>query len=235
MADKKISQLTGATTPLTGTEELAIVQGGQTLKATAQDIADLGSGGSLPVLNTYPVTTSASAGTRFWYKGNEWHYMTQDEINSAGWTGLVSVGFPAPVTKCFNGYLVAPESNMLLAFDTGVAGGGQLIGQTSFIDFLGYGLPNKRQSILLNGLGASHGLTVTEFKNANLLLQLVDFGTIPALFIRDLGLSSSLINNLFTQLPTTTRTATIDVRNNPGAATCNTSIATGKGYTVITS
>ena len=42
MANKKISQLTGATTPLAGTEELAIVQGGQTVKATAQDIADLG-------------------------------------------------------------------------------------------------------------------------------------------------------------------------------------------------
>jgi hypothetical protein len=42
MANKKISQLTGATTPLTGTEELAIVQGGQTVKATAQDVADLG-------------------------------------------------------------------------------------------------------------------------------------------------------------------------------------------------
>jgi len=40
--DKKISQLIGATTPLTGTEELAIVQGGSTVKATAQDVADLG-------------------------------------------------------------------------------------------------------------------------------------------------------------------------------------------------
>ena len=44
MADKKISQLTGATTPLTGTEELAIVQGGSTVKATAQDVADLAGG-----------------------------------------------------------------------------------------------------------------------------------------------------------------------------------------------
>ena len=43
--DKKISQLTSATTPLTGTEELAIVQGGSTVKATAQDVADLGGGG----------------------------------------------------------------------------------------------------------------------------------------------------------------------------------------------
>lgn len=41
MSDKKISQLTAATTPLTGSEELAIVQGGQTLKGTVQDFVDL--------------------------------------------------------------------------------------------------------------------------------------------------------------------------------------------------
>jgi hypothetical protein len=41
MSDKKISQLTAASTPLTGTEELAIVQSGSTVKATAQDVADL--------------------------------------------------------------------------------------------------------------------------------------------------------------------------------------------------
>jgi hypothetical protein len=45
MADKKISELTGAGT-LTGTEEVPIVQGGVTVKATTQDIADLGGGGS---------------------------------------------------------------------------------------------------------------------------------------------------------------------------------------------
>jgi hypothetical protein len=44
--DKKISQLSGATTPLTGTEEIAIVQGGSTVKATVQDVADLAGGGT---------------------------------------------------------------------------------------------------------------------------------------------------------------------------------------------
>lgn len=44
MADKKISQLTSASTPLTGSEELAIVQSGATVKATAQDVADLAGG-----------------------------------------------------------------------------------------------------------------------------------------------------------------------------------------------
>jgi hypothetical protein len=41
MSDKKISQLTAATTPLAGTETLPIVQGGQTVKVTAQSVANL--------------------------------------------------------------------------------------------------------------------------------------------------------------------------------------------------
>ena len=45
MANKKISQLTAASA-LTGTEELPIVQSGQTVKTTAQDIADLAGGGA---------------------------------------------------------------------------------------------------------------------------------------------------------------------------------------------
>lgn len=41
MTAKKISELTAATTPLAGTETVALVQSGTTKKATAQDIADL--------------------------------------------------------------------------------------------------------------------------------------------------------------------------------------------------
>lgn len=43
--DKKISELAAATTPLSGTETLEIVQGGANKRTTAQDIADLGGGG----------------------------------------------------------------------------------------------------------------------------------------------------------------------------------------------
>lgn len=46
MANQKISELTAASTPLTGTEVLPIVQGGSTVKATVQDVADLAGGGS---------------------------------------------------------------------------------------------------------------------------------------------------------------------------------------------
>jgi len=45
MADKKISQLSGSTLPLSGSETLPLVQGGVTVKATAQNIADLAASG----------------------------------------------------------------------------------------------------------------------------------------------------------------------------------------------
>ena len=48
MSDSKISDLS-TSTALTGTEEVAIVQGGNTVKTTAQDIADLSTGGGSTV------------------------------------------------------------------------------------------------------------------------------------------------------------------------------------------
>lgn len=57
MADKKISQLTGATTPLAGTEEIPLVQSSTTKKATVANLTagravsmdSLGLGGTAPV------------------------------------------------------------------------------------------------------------------------------------------------------------------------------------------
>jgi hypothetical protein len=46
-------------------------------------------------------------------------------------------------------------------------------------------------------------------------------------------LVSSEINRIFTALPTVTGGQSIDVRYCPGYATCNPSIATGKGWTVL--
>lgn len=66
------------------------------------------------------------------------------------------------------------------------------------------------------------------------LVDIEDAGTTNAINFFGGNLSASTINAFFTALPATTKTATIRVVNNPGAATCNTSIATGKGYTVVT-
>lgn len=50
MADLKISGMTAATTPLTGTESVELVQGGVNKQATAQDIADLANPPTTPTL-----------------------------------------------------------------------------------------------------------------------------------------------------------------------------------------
>lgn len=230
MSDKKISQLTAATTPLTGTEELAIVQGGSTVKATAQDVADL-AGGALPVLNTYPVTTPASAGTRFWYKGNEWHYMTSDEIASAGWTGLVSVGFPAPVSKNYNANIFTDFTGLT---DFSITTGGvtpiysPATSAYTTVDCLGIGNPTRVRlfAIQPNGQAAS-------IINAQLLINVEDQGTRQGIYIGYNQFSSTALNNFFTDLPATIKTVTIYAANNPGSATCNPAIATAKGYTVV--
>lgn len=228
--DKKISQLTGATTPLTGTEELAIVQGGSTVKATAQDVADL-AGGALPVSNTYPVTTPASAGTRFWYKGNEWHYMTSDEIASAGWTGLVSVGFPAPVSKGYNPNIFTDFTG-LTEFNLSSGGPTPIYfpATSAFttVDCLGIGNPTRVRlfAIPANGQAAS-------IRNAQLLKNVENQGTQQGIYIGFNQFSSTALNNFFTDLPATIKTVTIYAANNPGSATCNPAIATAKGYTVV--
>ena len=53
MANKKITELTSATTPLAGTEEIAIVQGGETKKVA---VSDVGGGGSSARSQTYTLT-----------------------------------------------------------------------------------------------------------------------------------------------------------------------------------
>ena len=188
---------------------------------------------AVSVVNTYPVTTPAEAGNRFWFQGNEWHYMTQAEIDSAGWTGLVTVGFPAPVEKSnISKYIYFYNSKFAVEFT------GELSVRTfgGVIDFIGLGSPTKVTLIATDSSTESlmpYGITITEFKNAALLNSLQDRGTTPALRFVNNGLTSTVINSLFTQLPPTTLTATINVSGNPGAATCNPLIATAKGYTVV--
>ena len=48
------------------------------------------------------------------------------------------------------------------------------------------------------------------------------------------SLSATAINNFFTSLGTASGSQTVNVSLNPGSATCDTTIATAKGFTVIT-
>jgi hypothetical protein len=185
------------------------------------------------VLTTYPETTPSLAGTRFWYKGNEWHYMTQAEIDSIEWTGLVNVGFPAPVIKNMNRYILYDNINFTNTAQIDINSGGSFAGKTFILDFLGLGDPTRQTFApsMSTGPGSEFNLSI---RNAHLLKNLEDIGTMPAMQYSYANLTATAINQLFTDLPSTTKTATINVRYNPGSATCDPTIATAKGYIVVT-
>lgn len=100
----------------------------------------------------------------------------------------------------------------------------------------------KNASIYINGSADWQPvtLTLTKIRNAELLKDLEDGGTAKCFIISVstggyvFNISAEVLNDFFKQLPKTTKTATLDVRGATGAATCTPSIATKKGYTVIT-
>ena len=204
--------------------------------ATPEELAELAGYLRPPVVTSYPTTEAAKAGQRFIYKGNEWHYMTQEEIDSTGWTDLIEVGFPAPVSKVFNRTILYSDSVEPTSMYTGSAPTTSYPLIEKVFDFLGIGRPNLIKRYNLGGfaIDSSRGYRIEEFLNVQLLINLEDQGTTFSLILIDNNLSAQSINKIFTDLPSTTKTATIDVRNNPGSATCDPSIATAKGYTVIT-
>jgi hypothetical protein len=198
---------------------------------------------ALPVETTYPVTNAAEAGKKFWYKGNEWHYMTQAQIDSTGWTGLVSVGFPAPVNKILNyvvlnnfvGPFPLPNIMGINAYASDQLGGIWTNVVTEF-DALGLGiLAPSVETVSFSKQDSAGG--ISKFRNSNLLVSLKDIGTKKAVDIGSPGptidVSAAVLNDFFTQLPITTNTATIRILFCSGALTCDPTIATAKGYTVV--
>ena len=104
---------------------------------------------------------------------------------------------------------------------------------TTSIDFMGLGSPERFAT--LNFFNPTMTTNITGFSNADKLTNLEDAGTETSINLPACGMSASTIDSLFTQLPSTTKTATINVSGNPGSGTCDPSIATAKGYTVVTS
>jgi hypothetical protein len=89
MSDKKISQLTAASTPLAGTEVLPIVQSGSTVKATVANVQEApvasGTANGVVFLNASKVPATGSALT---FNGTETSstgaFRTSDEFSSLG-------------------------------------------------------------------------------------------------------------------------------------------------------
>ena len=78
-------------------------------------ITEIGSGNGGGNETNYPTIDALKAGERFWYKGNEWHYMTQNEIDSIGWP--VGLGFPSPVNKNLCKYIYFTGATLQLDFE----------------------------------------------------------------------------------------------------------------------
>lgn len=196
---------------------------------TMQDVIDTVGGGASYIVNTYPTTTPGSAGTRFWYKGNEWHYMTAAEITSANWTGLVSVGFPAPVVITWNLNIFTDfTGDIAISYNGDRAFTFPAAAAFTTVDTLGFGNP-----IQVRIFSSTNG-QISLIRNAQLLKNLEDVGTDIGINIQWNQFSATALNNFFTDLPSTSVVCTIKVTGNPGAATCNPLIATAKGYTVVT-
>lgn len=71
MADLKISQLTGATTPLTGTEVLPVVQGGTTKKVSVTNILAPAAGNGVDFAANTP-TAGATSQLLDWYEEGDY-------------------------------------------------------------------------------------------------------------------------------------------------------------------
>jgi hypothetical protein len=128
--------------------------------------------------------------------------------------------------------LIYPPANILflypeakLAIDGSVISTSLFNNFGSIADFKIFGQYLERYS--------GNGITsITTFKNVGFLTEVRNVGTASAISIGNMNLSAATINQFFTDLPATTRTATISVTSNPGSASCTPSIATEKGYIV---
>ena len=88
------------------------------------------------------------------------------------------------------------------------------------------------KSIILNNCGS---LTVTTqaFISSRNLGKLILTGIKVGFSIANCQMSATALNELFTSLGTANGTQSIIITGNYGAATCNTSIATAKGWTIV--
>ncbi len=177
---------------------------------------------NIPILTDYPVKDPTKVGQRFWYQGNEWHYLTQPEIDALGWPE--TAGFPAPVSKSLY------YSNSILQNNYEIVAFGSFIAKSdSIFDVIGFGnIVSKLKSFSFNGMN------IATPKNFHLLISLQDRGTQLALNINSSDATKTILDAIFTQLPATTKVATIDIHYCPEGHFSNHGVATAKGYIVIT-
>jgi len=118
MADKKISALTGASTPLAGTEVLPIVQSGATVKVAVSDLTAGRSvaSGSLNATGTITQTGANSTSSTIseinrTFGGNNYYYPTVTLIGAAGRTAFFQA--PGGIYDCQIGTSTNQDVNLV--------------------------------------------------------------------------------------------------------------------------
>jgi hypothetical protein len=99
------------------------------------------------------------------------------------------------------------------------------------ISSLGFNTKKCKGFIISNCSGINH--TTNAFFGMVSMETLILTGLTRGFTIDDCNMSATAINALFTSLGNAVGSQTINVRRNPGSATCTTSIATSKGFTVV--
>jgi hypothetical protein len=140
MADLKISQLTGATTPLAGTEVLPIVQGGATVKVSVDNLT---TGKSVSGASFVPTGSTAPANGVYLPAANTVGISTNSTVRvTFGSTGDVNIATSAAISTAANRTYVsikgkgtaASDGSGILQFQTNTPGAtAGLIGNMEFM------------------------------------------------------------------------------------------------------
>jgi hypothetical protein len=152
---------------------------------------------------------------------------------------------PAPTVNAqqlfFNDYVLEEVGNITLASATNVT---RMFSQCRTLQKIGViDIPNAQNiSQIVDGCfllqefeivsAANVTITTSAFANTGNLKRVILPGITVGFSVAQNALSAQALNDLFTSLGTASGSQTIIVTGNPGAATCDTTIATAKGYTV---
>ena len=184
-----------------------------------------------------------------------------EQLGISGLAG-VSAGYPVPYNFTWNPNRVTTIKKSLLTVENlnpasyygfNLSASDAMIAAETTAnitwDFLHYPLGAKIQQITIQAgkyVGPSTNVffpfAIDAFEGVELLTDLEDIGTGVAFRVNITGsgggpsavtCSAAAIDDFFTKLPSTTKTATLNVSDFTGGSAANASIATAKGYTVV--
>jgi hypothetical protein len=186
---------------------------------------------TFPPINNSNVTSTSTSIFR-----DAARFIFQD-VNLPNATSPTTVGQQSHIIKC--GDLNLPSATSLLSFFRGTVGGNTLILGIGTINApLATDLRFMFQSSLVPEVVFTDCSNVTNtggmFDETGNIRKLIMPGLTVGIDVSGNNLGTDAINDFFTSLGTASGSQTINVSGNPGAATCDTSIATGKGFIVIT-